>query len=67
MSAPDSAAPEGVDAAVDVARDYYNSSDADHFYFHVWGAKTSTSGFTAMTAKPSPRPVAAPWSVWLNA
>lgn len=39
MSAPDSAAPEGVDAAVDVARDYYNSSDADHFYFHVWGGE----------------------------
>ena len=24
---------------VDVAREYYNSSDADNFYFHVWGGE----------------------------
>lgn len=25
--------------AVDIARDYYNSDDADNFYFHVWGGE----------------------------
>jgi len=25
--------------AVETARDYYNSSDADNFYFHVWGGE----------------------------
>ncbi|XOZ32837.1 methyltransferase domain-containing protein [Halomonadaceae bacterium KBTZ08] len=25
--------------AVNTARDYYNSSDADNFYFHVWGGE----------------------------
>ena len=24
---------------VDVARDYYNSDDADNFYFQVWGGE----------------------------
>ncbi len=24
---------------INVARDYYNSSDADNFYFHVWGGE----------------------------
>lgn len=26
-------------AAVQTARDYYNSDDADNFYFHVWGGE----------------------------
>lgn len=26
-------------AAVEIARDYYNSDDADNFYFHVWGGE----------------------------
>ena len=26
-------------AAVNVARDYYNSHDADNFYFHIWGGE----------------------------
>jgi sarcosine/dimethylglycine N-methyltransferase len=26
-------------AAVETARGYYNSDDADHFYFHVWGGE----------------------------
>ncbi|TKG65281.1 glycine/sarcosine N-methyltransferase [Prauserella endophytica] len=26
-------------AAVNVARDYYNSDDADNFYFHIWGGE----------------------------
>jgi sarcosine/dimethylglycine N-methyltransferase len=26
-------------AAVNTARDYYNSDDADNFYFHVWGGE----------------------------
>ncbi len=25
--------------AVETARDYYNSSDADNFYFHIWGGE----------------------------
>ncbi len=25
--------------AVETAREYYNSSDADHFYFHIWGGE----------------------------
>jgi len=24
---------------VQTARDYYNSDDADNFYFHVWGGE----------------------------
>ncbi len=31
--------PEYDDQAINVARDYYNSSDADNFYFHVWGGE----------------------------
>ena len=27
------------DSATTVARDYYNSSDADHFYAQVWGGE----------------------------
>ncbi|QUH02681.1 methyltransferase domain-containing protein [Saccharopolyspora erythraea] len=27
----------GYSSAVSTARDYYNSEDADNFYFHVWG------------------------------
>lgn len=27
------------DAAINTARDYYNSEDADNFYFHVWGGE----------------------------
>jgi len=27
------------DAAVETAREYYNSEDADNFYFHVWGGE----------------------------
>lgn len=26
-------------AAVDIAREYYNSDDADNFYYHVWGGE----------------------------
>ena len=25
--------------AIDTARDYYNSKDADNFYFHIWGGE----------------------------
>jgi sarcosine/dimethylglycine N-methyltransferase len=31
--------PEYDSQAINVARDYYNSSDADNFYFHVWGGE----------------------------
>lgn len=24
---------------VETARDYYNSPDADNFYFHIWGGE----------------------------
>ena len=34
-------------AAVDIARDYYNSDDADHFYFHVWGGEDIHVGLYA--------------------
>ncbi|MCR9091340.1 methyltransferase domain-containing protein [Algiphilus sp.] len=27
------------DEAINTARDYYNSEDADNFYFHVWGGE----------------------------
>lgn len=27
------------DSAVETAREYYNSEDADNFYFHVWGGE----------------------------
>ncbi len=40
MTAPDQ-------AAVDIARDYYNSDDADHFYFHVWGGEDIHVGLYA--------------------
>ena len=26
-------------AVVDTTRDYYDSPDADNFYFHVWGGE----------------------------
>jgi len=31
--------PEYDSQAINVARDYYNSEDADNFYFHVWGGE----------------------------
>jgi len=31
--------PEYDNEAVQIARDYYNSTDADNFYFHVWGGE----------------------------
>ncbi|KEI45092.1 class I SAM-dependent methyltransferase [Saccharopolyspora rectivirgula] len=34
---PDEELTEAYSSAVNVARDYYNSEDADNFYFHVWG------------------------------
>lgn len=34
---PDEELTEVYSSAVNVARDYYNSEDADNFYFHVWG------------------------------
>lgn len=30
---------EGYSSTVSTARDYYNSDDADNFYFHVWGGE----------------------------
>ncbi|QOC23175.1 methyltransferase domain-containing protein [Wenzhouxiangella sp. AB-CW3] len=30
---------DGYSPAVETAREYYNSSDADNFYFHVWGGE----------------------------
>lgn len=30
---------EGYSEVVETARDYYNSEDADNFYFHVWGGE----------------------------
>jgi sarcosine/dimethylglycine N-methyltransferase len=30
---------QGYTGVVEVARDYYNSDDADNFYFHVWGGE----------------------------
>src|SRR5690606_35134166 len=34
---PDEELTEAYSSAANVARDYYNSEDADNFYFHVWG------------------------------
>jgi SAM-dependent methyltransferase len=34
---PDEELTEAYSSAVNVARDYYNSEDADNFYFDVWG------------------------------
>ena len=31
--------PATSDEATRVARDYYNSTDADNFYFHIWGGE----------------------------
>ncbi|MBY8964171.1 methyltransferase domain-containing protein [Algiphilus sp. NNCM1] len=31
--------PKYDDEAINTARDYYNSEDADNFYFHVWGGE----------------------------
>lgn len=30
---------EGYSDVVQIARDYYNSEDADNFYFHIWGGE----------------------------
>jgi glycine/sarcosine/dimethylglycine N-methyltransferase len=34
---PDEELQDAYSSAVHTARDYYNSEDADNFYFHVWG------------------------------
>ena len=30
---------QGYTGVVEIARDYYNSEDADNFYFHIWGGE----------------------------
>ena len=35
------------ESATTVARDYYNSSDADHFYAQVWGGEDIHVGMYA--------------------
>lgn len=42
---------DGYSAAVHTARDYYNSSDADNFYFHVWGGEDIHVGTYADAAE----------------
>src|SRR5690606_4052882 len=37
---------------VQTARDYYNSGDADNFYFHVWGGEDIHIGLYASEAEP---------------
>lgn len=39
-------------AAVSAARDYYNSDDADNFYFHVWGGEDIHIGLYASDDEP---------------
>ena len=38
--------------AVETAREYYNSDDADNFYFHVWGGEDIHVGLYRYAAEP---------------
>ena len=40
------------DAAINTARDYYNSEDADNFYFHVWGGEDIHVGIYLSDGEP---------------
>lgn len=40
------------DEATRVARDYYNSADADNFYYHVWGGEDIHIGIYENEAEP---------------
>jgi len=40
------------DDAIKVARDYYNSTDADNFYFHVWGGEDIHVGLYESDSEP---------------
>ncbi len=37
---------------VNIARDYYNSSDADNFYFHIWGGEDIHIGLYQSEVEP---------------
>lgn len=39
-------------SVVATARDYYNSADADHFYYHVWGGEDIHIGLYADAEEP---------------
>lgn len=41
-----------IDSATTIARDYYNSSDADHFYAQVWGGEDIHIGMYANADEP---------------
>lgn len=41
-------------AAVNTAREYYNSEDADNFYFHVWGGEDIHIGWYQSDEEPIP-------------
>ncbi|HEU4617379.1 MAG TPA: class I SAM-dependent methyltransferase, partial [Gammaproteobacteria bacterium] len=41
--------------AAETARDYYNSDDADNFYFHIWGGEDIHIGIYASDEEEIPR------------
>jgi SAM-dependent methyltransferase len=44
--------PTDTQAATQTARDYYNSTDADNFYFHIWGGEDIHVGLYERDGEP---------------